>query len=632
MSIAENLGLLASHSGDRRWWHFRRGTTSRLFRRYFTVMALGTCGILLPAVAVEMAMSYFEGLRTIERVQTIQAMASASQVASRILTIETQVREVAGLPWGRNGLSEADRRAEFHRLLKRVPAILEISRYDTDGRETLYVSRVHEDRWRGPAGPSLSEADRVAGHEIGFGPVEFRDSLEPFVRGTVHEGSFGDGGWVRVLIDLKHVAEAVAGISVAHGGTAYLVDASGTVIAHPRVEFMLRRTRVSDPILAHATARPGSNATTAAIKAVSLDGKPTYASVAPIGTPPWTIVIEQPADVVTAPLRRSLLGALAILAIALLMSFLVSLWYARRLSRPILSLEAAAADFGKGNFRNRIDVRTGDEIELLAGELNRMADQLQEYTDGLERRVAEKTVELETANRHKSEFLANMSHELRTPLNAVIGFSEVLKERMFGELNDKQMEYVRDIYASGQHLLSLINDILDLSKIEAGRMELDIHEFDVRAAVANCCTLIRDRAQRQKLKLESTVGAEVGRWPADERKFKQILLNLMSNAVKFTSPGGMVAVRVRVEDNWLAVSVADTGIGIAAEDRAAIFEEFRQLHAPGEAKHEGTGLGLSLSRRLVELHGGRITVESVAGKGSTFTARFPGAARTARHG
>jgi signal transduction histidine kinase len=354
--------------------------------------------------------------------------------------------------------------------------------------------------------------------------------------------------------------------------------------------------------------------------------------VSSIGVPPWTVVIEQPADVVTAPLRRSLLGALAILTIALLMSFLVSHWYARRLSGPILALEAGAVAFAKGNFKSRMEVKTGDEVELLATEFNKMADQLQEYTDSLERRVAEKTAQLEMANRHKSEFLANMSHELRTPLNAIIGFSEVLKERMFGDLNPKQLEYARDIYGSGQHLLSLINDILDLTKVEAGHMALDIVEFDVSAAVDNCCTLIRERAQRSRLKFSCEVEPDVGTWPADERKFKQVLLNLLTNAVKFTPAGGTVMLRTWVEDGWLVVSVRDTGIGIAAEDRAAIFKEFHQLPLQGMAKQEGTGLGLSLSRRLVELHSGKLTVESEPRRGSTFTARFPGAFVRPDHG
>ena len=245
------------------------------------------------------------------------------------------------------------------------------------------------------------------------------------------------------------------------------------------------------------------------------------------------------------------------------------------------------------------------------------------------REIQEKSAQLEVANKHKSDFLANMSHELRTPLNAVIGFSEVLKERMFGDLNDKQLEYVRDIYGSGQHLLSLINDILDLTKVEAGQMSLDLQEFDVPAAVKNCATLIRERAIRNRLKFECVVDPGVSRWPADERKFKQVLINLLSNAVKFTPAGGSVTLHAMVERGWLVVSVRDTGIGIAPGDRAAIFQEFQQLKPASGAKHEGTGLGLSLSRRLVELHHGTLTVESAAGRGSTFTARFPGQGRSA---
>ncbi|MGZ5597743.1 MAG: sensor histidine kinase [Usitatibacter sp.] len=609
---------------------FGSGTTSRLFRRYFTVMAIGTCGILLPALAVEMVLSYAEGLRTIEREQTIRADAAASQVASQMSAIESQIQEVANLPWGRSGLGDGDRRAEFRRLLKRVPAILEITRYDSTGRESLHVSRVSEDRVSDPSAMPLPDADRVASGVIGFGAVQFRDSLEPFVQSTVREGAFGDGGWVTAVIDLKHVAEFISRLVIEGGGGAYLVDTSGVVIAHPQVEYMLHRTVVRDQeVLGFASGREAQRETRGALRTTSLDGRPSYSSIAAIGVPPWTIVIEQPAEVVTAPLRRSLLGALGILAVALLMSFLMSHWYARRLSGPILALEAGATAFAQGNFKKRMEVTTGDEIELLAAEFNKMADQLEEYTESLERRVADKTTQLEMANRHKSEFLANMSHELRTPLNAIIGFSEVLKERMFGELNDKQMEYVRDIFGSGQHLLSLINDILDLTKVEAGQMGLDIHEFDVRSAVDNCCTLIRERAQRSRLQFSCEVEPNVGKWPADERKFKQVLLNLLTNAVKFTPAGGMVTLRTWIEDGWLVVSVRDTGIGIASEDRAAIFKEFHQLPFRGAAKHEGTGLGLSLSRRLVELHCGTLTVESEPRRGSTFTARFPGSPKGA---
>src|SRR5262249_35520092 len=242
------------------------------------------------------------------------------------------------------------------------------------------------------------------------------------------------------------------------------------------------------------------------------------------------------------------------------------------------------------------------------------------------REIEQKSRELEVASEHKSEFLANMSHELRTPLNAIIGFSEVLTDRMFGELNEKQEEYLKDIYASGTHLLSLINDILDLSKIEAGRMELELTEFDLPTAIDNALTLIRERAGRRSIALHTDIDGRLGQVQADERKVRQVVLNLLSNAIKFTPEGGRIEVGAVPKDGLVEVSVSDTGIGIAPEDQEEVFEEFRQVGTAAK-KIEGTGLGLTLCRKFVELHGGRIWVKSQEGMGSTFTFTIP-----VRHG
>jgi signal transduction histidine kinase len=238
------------------------------------------------------------------------------------------------------------------------------------------------------------------------------------------------------------------------------------------------------------------------------------------------------------------------------------------------------------------------------------------------RELADKSHQLEVASQHKSEFLANMSHELRTPLNAIIGFSEVLTDRMFGDLNEKQEEYLKDIYASGTHLLSLINDILDLSKIEAGRMELELTDFDLPTALDNAVMLVRERAARHGISLHKSFDERLGQIHADERKVRQVVLNLLSNAIKFTPEGGRIEVQAAPKDGLVEISINDTGVGIAPEDQEVVFEEFRQVGTAAK-KVEGTGLGLTLCRKFVELHGGRIWVGSEVGVGSTFAFTIP---------
>jgi len=237
--------------------------------------------------------------------------------------------------------------------------------------------------------------------------------------------------------------------------------------------------------------------------------------------------------------------------------------------------------------------------------------------------IQETSRQLEIASRHKTEFLANMSHELRTPLNAIIGFTEVLKEGLTGQLSEKQVEYLSDILEAGKHLLSLINDILDLSKIEAGRMELQRTTFSLRETLQNGLIMVRERATRHRIALSLDVAPDVDLIEADERKVKQTIFNLLSNAVKFTPDGGRVEVRAVCSDGMVEVGVHDAGIGIASEDLGRIFEEFQQAGRSEGRSQEGTGLGLTLAKRFVEMHGGRIRVESELGKGSTFTFTLP---------
>jgi signal transduction histidine kinase len=305
--------------------------------------------------------------------------------------------------------------------------------------------------------------------------------------------------------------------------------------------------------------------------------------------------------------RNLLLGVGAgSLAIALALGLLIA-W---SVVTPLRQTEDRLDEIAAGDFDGRLEVTNRDEIGRLAVKVNSTSDEL--------RRVYG---ELELASEHKSQFLANMSHELRTPLNAIIGFSEVLHEQMFGELNERQLAYVEDVLAAGRHLLSLINDVLDLAKIEAGRMDLELSEVAIPDILRSAVSMHSERATDAGVELTVATEPEEILVTADERRFRQIVVNLLSNAVKFTPQGGHVDVSARLDDGHVEIAVADTGSGIAPEDQQTIFEEFEQTTEGKQA--EGTGLGLPLSRKLVELHHGRLWVESEPGRGSTFRFTLP---------
>jgi signal transduction histidine kinase len=308
--------------------------------------------------------------------------------------------------------------------------------------------------------------------------------------------------------------------------------------------------------------------------------------------------------------RNLVIGvAVGAIVLALLLGAVLS-W---SLIGPIQRIDARLAAIASGDFSRQVDVPNRDELGALATNVNRMNDELNRLYR-----------ELEATSRHKSEFLANMSHELRTPLNAILGFSQVLRERLFGELNEKQEEYVDDILSSGNHLLSLINDVLDLSKVEAGQVELEVAPFSLREALERGVVMVRERATQDGVRIALAADPEIDIVTGDERRVRQVIFNLLSNAVKFTPAGGAVDVSAAQSNGEVRIAVADTGPGIAPEDHQRIFDEFQQTET-GIEQREGSGLGLALSKRLVELHGGRIWVDSEPGNGSTFVFTLPAA-------
>jgi signal transduction histidine kinase len=285
----------------------------------------------------------------------------------------------------------------------------------------------------------------------------------------------------------------------------------------------------------------------------------------------------------------------------------------------------------------RAELHTGDEFERLATAFNRMlrqlatgAEELKDVNDNLNVKVdelAQANMRLYEMNRLKSDFLATMSHELRTPLNAIIGFSDVLES--IASLDEKQKRYVRNIQTSGKVLLEMINDILDLAKIESGRMEVRLSDFRIEQLITAQCDMARPLTERKNIDLETTIEPRLPDMFQDQAKVQQILNNLLSNAIKFTPEGGTVTVSAARGADAVTLAVQDTGIGIAADDQAIIFEEFRQVGNDYTRKQEGTGLGLALARRFVELHGGSLAVESALGRGSTFSFTIPTASPAA---
>ena len=599
----------------------------RLFRRYFTLILALVCGALLLSSAIGLYFSYQENKAALASLQQEKAVAAAARIEQFVREIERQLVFAALTQLGEQG--DAQRRLEFLKLLRLLPAVTDLARIDADGRERLAVSRLAmdvADSGRDRSGePAFVQA--LPGRTW-FSPVYYRSGSEPYLTIAVRGG--GERPALTLAeVNLKFVWDVVSRIRIGVKGKAYVVDASGNLVADPDIARVLARADLSG--LAHvAAALNDAWGEVPAMLSKDAEDREILTARAGIESLGWTVFVEQPVAEVYATLDASIWRSIGLLLGGLMLSVLAALFLARSMVLPIRRLQEGAQRIGEGDLGGRIEVHSGDELQALAEQFNRMSARLRELYGSLERKVEERTQELneksrqlEVANRHKSEFLASMSHELRTPLNAIIGFSEALLERIFGEMNPKQEDYLKDIHESGRHLLSLINDILDLSKVEAGRMELDPTPFHLPKLLESALALVRERAMRHDIRLTMVVAPEVGEIVADERKVKQIVLNLLSNAVKFTPDGGSVTLTVRHRDDAIEVMVSDTGVGIADEDQVAVFEEFRQVGRDYLSKHEGTGLGLALARRFVELHGGHISVASTPGQGTTFIFTLP---------
>jgi signal transduction histidine kinase len=567
---------------------------------------------MLALGGTEMLFGYRAALHQAQADQARAATEIAHSLRLRLASIERQLAALAVLPWERaDWMGLAERRQEFHRLLLLEPGLVELRLVAADGRHRLRVSRRDPDTLEAGTPYAAAAQPRVEAFKPTFryGAVTRSEGYEPRLEMTMTVSDRG-GDRTEAVIGLRALAREMRQVLETPGQTAYATAPDHHIVLHADPALMLsqRAAPVAD----------------AQGRASSLDGHLALLGEAPVEGLDWRIVVERPLDAAQAQVWRTLGRTAALALIGLAVAVLASMLLARRMTQPIAALQAAALRFGNGDFAARIQLHTHDELEDLATQFNRMAASLQASVNDLEERIAARTLDLQRANRHKSEFLANMSHELRTPLNAILGFADVLHEGMAGPLNREQHEYVADIHASGLHLLALINDVLDLSKIEAGQLALERSEFFVPDVVAAALSLVRQRCLHKHIALTAELAPGLANWVADERRFKQMLLNLLGNAVKFTPAGGAIAVRAGLDAALgLWVEVQDSGVGIAPADHATVFEEFRQVGGDSAGRAEGTGLGLALVRRLVEQHGGRVTLHSELGAGALFRFNLP---------
>jgi signal transduction histidine kinase len=606
---------------------------SSLSAKYIAVFALLVAVPAISTSAYLLYSSYHDNKRALIRLQQEKAKSVAVTIDQYFTDLTTRMKVMAGQYQSANALG-----AVLQPLL------------DAHATEAFYVDGTGHKTLAAHGGVltpvkgnflhdhSIQQAEK-AGFYIGsvYAPQPLSNPKARAVTVVVPElGDSGGApragtGFFGALLDLVVIQDLVRETRLGTSGYVYATDGKAMPIAYPNSAAYKHRS-LSLPQVTEALASSNTGSTVGR----NLHGTKVLSTWATVRRTGWKVFVEQPESAAFAPVRGKIWRTALLLAAFLAAGMGLSVLLARRLVRPIKQMQTSAARIGAGAYDERIDLRRRDELGGLADELNGMAASLQASVQSLELKVeertrelqealaalSEKSRELEVASKHKSNFLANMSHELRTPLNAIIGFSQVLRQRLFGPINEKQEEYLEDILSSGNHLLSLINDVLDLSKVEAGQVELEVNPFSLREALERGVVMVREPATEHGVRLSLEVAPGVDLVEGDERRLRQVIFNLLSNAVKFTPAGGSVAVASTLVDGEVQVSVTDSGPGIALADQERIFDEFQQTEV-GAQQREGTGLGLALSKRLVELHGGRIWVESDPGHGSRFVFTLP---------
>jgi signal transduction histidine kinase/CheY-like chemotaxis protein len=591
---------------------------SRLFRKYAALFVAVVCLALLVNGAFEISYSYQERKASLAGSLNAQAVAAAEKIGQFIGEIKAELGWMTLLPWSPDTIEQ--HHLDAMRLLRQVPAIIELAQVDGNGRELLRVSRLTTDTVASERDLSQAPAfTQAMAHKIWYGPVYFRRESEPHM--TIALAGAREPGVSIAEVNLTFIWDVVSRIKVGARGYAYVVDAQGRLIAHPQVNLVLRQINLSQLAqVAAALAGEPAGASPQGRAAKDAQGREVLAAHAPIPPLGWLLFAELPADEAYAPLYHAVLRSSGVLVAAFLLAGLAALLLARRMVAPIRLMRERAARIGAGDLGQRISVATGDELAELGDEFNRMAAQLQDSYANLERKVEERTHQLELANVAKSRFIAAASHDLRQPLHA-LGLLAAQLRSSTDPIERKRI--IERISAAVAEMNELFTALLDVSKLDAGVVAPNVTEFPIAQLLHGMERTFAEAARQKGLSLRF---ASCSAWVrSDAVLLARILLNLVSNAVRYTLTGRVV-VGCRRRGDALRIEVWDSGPGIAEDQRRNIFGEFYQLADSKTDARGGMGLGLAIVDRLCRLLGHSIELTSTLGKGSRFAVVVPLAA------
>lgn len=598
----------------------------RLFRKYVGLFVAVVCAALVTNGLLDIWFSFHEQTVLLMRIQQEQAKSAALRISQFIKEIEGQLAWATQLPWSADTLDEW--RFDAVRLLRQVPAITEVAQLDAAGREQIRVSRLVKDMVGSQT--DFSRQDffvKAMANKVYHGPVHFVRESEPYMTLSM-AGTRRDYGVIVAQVNLKFIWDVVSQIPAGARGRAYVVDPTGRLIAHPDISMVLRKTDVSrlgqvKVALAEGSAPPSGQP----LVTDDIEGGHVLSVHAPVEPLGWLVFVELPVDEAYAPLYSSIQRSAALLVAALALAALAGLYLARRMTIPIRALHDGAARIGRGDLGQGISIKTGDELEALGEQFNRMAAQLEDSYALLECKVEERTRQLELANSAKSRFLAVASHDLRQPLHALGLFVAQLRTATTAAERQRLVEHIDAAVAM---MKDLFKALLDISRLDAGALTPNITEFPVERLFERVRTTFAGPAKEAGLDLRVVATEAWAR--SDFALLEQILLNLVSNGVRYVARGGvLVGARKRGRD--LRIEIWDTGPGIPDDHREKIFSEFYRGNDPqGDRRGLGGGLGLGLAivDRACRLLHHPIELSTDVARGSRFSVIVPMAAATTR--